>query len=71
MNLFNKIKPFFKPSTMYKVNIGGAFANIVFALASWAFGLPAAYAQIFIASGLCFLVGAVANWWMMKIQSKK
>jgi hypothetical protein len=60
---------FFTPERLYKVNIGGVIFNLACAVATILVGLPGEHAQIFLASGLCFFVGAVVNWTIIKIRN--
>lgn len=71
MNTLEKWQQFLTPKRSYKINMTGAFVNAFFAFGVWALGMPIVFAHLFLASGVCFIVGAAANFWMMRIQSKK
>jgi len=72
MNTFlQKIRQTFTPKRLYRFNLVGAFSNAFFAIVVWALGMPVAFSHIFLASGACFILGAAANFYMMRIQSKK
>lgn len=70
MSLFEKIRNFLVPERMQKVNAVGAIFNLFCAIVVVFVGLPSVYAQIFLASGFCFVIGGLANWQMARMNSK-
>jgi len=71
MSVFKKIKNALSPKTIYKVNVAGALLNLILAITSIFIGLEKEYMEIFVASGFCFVVGAGANAWILRIQETK
>ena len=71
VELRKKIKHLLSPKGAVKINLLGAVVNALLALGTWPLGLHVSFAHIFLASGVCFLVAAGANMYMIRIQSKK
>lgn len=71
MKLLNRLFTVFRPDRMYKFNVGMVFVNLILALITIGMGLNPAFTQIFLASALCFIVGGLTNWWIMRIQDQK
>ena len=66
----NSISNFLKPERMYKFNVWMTVFNLALAVACLVFGLDPSIGKIFLASGLCFVVSGLANWWILKIKAE-
>jgi hypothetical protein len=69
MKLTDRLANSLTPEKLYRFNIGGAVFNLVCVVSAMILGLPTPYVHIFIASGLCFVVGAAANWTIIKLRN--
>ena len=70
MIMLNKMQKIFKPEKMYKFSIFGAVFNLLCAITAFYLTLPAIIVQIFIASGICFVIGGMGNWYILRIKNK-
>lgn len=66
-----KMNKLINPYKMYKFNIVMVIVNFVFAIGSSLIGLPSPFSHIFLASAACFIVGGLANWWIIRIIEDK
>lgn len=70
MNMNMKL---FSLERLYKFNMVMIVLNLIFAVTVAVLGLPSPFAHLFLASGICFFVGAIANYAVIKMHkhSKK
>jgi len=71
MKTINKLKQILNPHRMYKFCLFMVVLNMIFALVCFFIGLSHVYAQLFLANGICFLMGGIANWWMIRLHEAK